>query len=163
RQSLDLAKRLLGDNEKRVQIGTMAPIDIVEAQSEVARNEEAVIVADAAIKRAQDVLRALIYDPATPDFWEIELQPSDMTAFRAQAIDIDGAVKRALDHRTDIQLSKNNIEKDDINVKYYTNQSLPEVNAIVNYSSASVGGVQLKGLTSLDLTNIGATPRQIVA
>ena len=33
-------QRLLGDNEKRVQIGTMAPIDIVEAQSEVARNEE---------------------------------------------------------------------------------------------------------------------------
>jgi outer membrane protein TolC len=45
RQSLDLAKRLLADNEKRVQIGTMAPIDIVEAQSEVARNDETVIVA----------------------------------------------------------------------------------------------------------------------
>ena len=53
-QSLDLAKRLLADNEKRVQIGTMAPIDIVEAQSEVARNEETVIVAEAAIKQAED-------------------------------------------------------------------------------------------------------------
>jgi len=39
-----------------VQIGTMAPIDIVEAQSEVARNQESVIVAEAAIKRAQDNL-----------------------------------------------------------------------------------------------------------
>ena len=47
-------ERLLGDNEKRVQIGTMAPIDIVEAQSEVARNEETVIVAEAAIKQAED-------------------------------------------------------------------------------------------------------------
>ena len=54
RQSLDLARRLLGDNEKRVQIGTMAPIDIVEAQSEVARNQETVIVAEAAIKQAED-------------------------------------------------------------------------------------------------------------
>jgi outer membrane protein TolC len=52
RQSLDLAKRLLADNEKRVQIGTMAPIDIVEAQAEVARNEESVIVAEASIKSA---------------------------------------------------------------------------------------------------------------
>ena len=68
-QSLDLAKRLLADNEKRVQIGTMAPIDIVEAQSEVARNEESVIVAEAAIKQAEDRLRALIFDPAAPDFW----------------------------------------------------------------------------------------------
>ena len=45
-QSLDLARRSLADNEKRVQIGTMAPIDIVEARSEVARNDEAVIVAE---------------------------------------------------------------------------------------------------------------------
>ena len=71
RQSLQLAQRLLRDNERRVQIGTMAPIDIVEAQSEVARNDESVIVAEAAIKSAEDRLRALIYDPAMPDFWTI--------------------------------------------------------------------------------------------
>ena len=49
----------------------MAPIDIVEAQSEVARNEETVIVAEAAIKQAEDRLRALIFDPAMPDFWNV--------------------------------------------------------------------------------------------
>src|SRR4029079_3795810 len=74
-QSLDLAKRLLADNEKRVQIGTMAPIDIVEAQSEVARNEESVIVADAAIKQAEDRLRALVFDPDMPDFWTLTIEP----------------------------------------------------------------------------------------
>ncbi len=162
-QSLDLAKRLLGDNEKRVQIGTMAPIDIVEAQSEVARNEEAVIVAEAAIKRAQDNLRALIYNLATPDFWNIEIEPSETGTFQAPSVDVDGAVRRALGNRTDVKLSKNGLERDDINIKYYTNQSMPDVNAVVNYSSASVGGVQLKGLTSLDLSTIGTTPRQIVA
>ena len=68
-QSLDLAKRALADNEKRVQIGTMAPIDIVEAQSEVARNDEAVIVAEADIKQAEDRLRALDVRSEHPDFW----------------------------------------------------------------------------------------------
>ena len=76
-ESLDLARRLLADNEKRVQIGTMAPIDIVEAQAEVASNEEAVIVAEADIKRAEDNLRALIFDPSTPDFWTITIEPTD--------------------------------------------------------------------------------------
>ena len=80
-QSLDLAKRLLADNEKRVQIGTMAPIDIVEAQSEVARNDETVIVAEAAIKQAEDRLRALIFDPTMPDFWTVSLEPSDSMPF----------------------------------------------------------------------------------
>ena len=82
RQSLDLARRLLGDNEKRVQIGTMAPIDIVEAQSEVASNQETVIVAEAAIKQAEDRLRALIFDRRSPDFWTITLEPTDADAVR---------------------------------------------------------------------------------
>ena len=102
-QSLDLAKRVLGDNEKRVQIGTMAPIDIVEAQSEVARNEESVIVAEALIKRAEDALRALIFDPAAPDFWSTTIEPSETPAFQALAIDVESAVKRAVDSRLDRQ------------------------------------------------------------
>lgn len=162
-QSLDLSKRVLGDNEKRVQIGTMAPIDIVEAQSEVARNEESVIVAEAAIKRAEDGLRALIFDPASPDFWNIQIEPNETAAFTAQAVDTDAAVRRALDNRLDVKLAKNGLERDDINIKYYSNQSLPDINATFNYSSSSVGGVQLKGLTSLDLASLGNTPRQVVA
>ena len=59
----------------------MAPIDIVQAQAEVASNEERVIVAEAAIKRAQDNLRALILDPATPDFWTTTFEPSDAAPF----------------------------------------------------------------------------------
>ena len=54
----------------------MAPIDIVQAQAEVASNEERVIVAEAAIKAAQDNLRALILDPGTPDFWNVVFEPT---------------------------------------------------------------------------------------
>ena len=70
-ESLALARQSLKDNQKRVEIGTMAPIDIVQAQAEVATNESSVIVAEAAIKQAQDNLRALVLDPATPDFWTV--------------------------------------------------------------------------------------------
>src|SRR5204863_9093232 len=58
--SLALSQQSLKDNQKRVEIGTMAPIDIVQAQAEVANNESTVILAEAAIKNAQDALRALI-------------------------------------------------------------------------------------------------------
>jgi outer membrane protein TolC len=159
-QSLDLAKRVLGDNEKRVQIGTMAPIDIVEAQSEVARNEESVIVAEALIERAEDSLRALIFDPSSTEFWNTGIEPSDTPAFVAQAIDVDAAVRRALESRLDIKVAKNNVERDDINIRYYKNQVLPDVNAQFNYSSSAIGGVQLSPVTSL---NLGAIDRSIVA
>jgi outer membrane protein len=158
-QSLDLAKRLLADNEKRVQIGTMAPIDIVEAQSEVARNEESVIVAEAAIKQAEDRLRALIFDPKMPDFWTVGLEPSDAMPFTPQAVDVDGAVRKAIANRTDIEVSKNSLAREDVSIKFFRNQILPQVNATASYRSNAVGGVFL---SPVNLTAIGA-PRSIVA
>ena len=77
-QSLQLSQQSLKDNTRRVEIGTMAPIDIVDAKAEVARNEEAVIVAQAQIEQAQDTLKTLIFDPKTPDFWNSMIQPGSV-------------------------------------------------------------------------------------
>ena len=54
RQSLQLAQQSFRDNRARVEIGTMAPLDIVQAEAEVAQREEGVILAEAAISRAED-------------------------------------------------------------------------------------------------------------
>jgi outer membrane protein TolC len=51
--NLDLAKKLLGENEIRVKVGTMAPLDIVTAESEVAAREEGVILAENALAEAE--------------------------------------------------------------------------------------------------------------
>ena len=159
RQSLDLAKRALADNEKRVQIGTMAPIDIVEAQSEVARNEESVIVAEAAIKQAEDRLRALILNPSAPDFWTTTLEPNEPMPFTAVTVDVDSAIRRAINSRTDVQLAKTSIERSDINLKYFSAQLLPEINATLAYQSNGVGGTQL---SPISFTNTSA-PRSVVS
>ena len=60
RQSLQLSQQSLKDNRARVEIGTMAPLDIVQAEAEVATREESVIVAEAAIERQQDLIRQLV-------------------------------------------------------------------------------------------------------
>ena len=158
-QSLDLAKRALADNEKRVQIGTMAPIDIVEAQSEVARNEEVVIVAEAAIKQAEDRLRALTLNPSVPDFWTTTLEPNEPMPFTAVAVDVDSAIRRAINSRTDVQLAKTSIERSDINLKYFSAQLLPEINATLAYQSNGVGGTQL---SPISFTNTSAA-RSVVS
>src|SRR5439155_15867720 len=113
-ESLRLAQQSLSDNRKRVEIGTLAPIDIVQAQAEVASNEERVILAEAAIKRAQDNLRALILDPAASDFWTTTFQPTDSAPFQDQMVDTDTAVRNALDKRSDLRAAKNSIERSDV-------------------------------------------------
>jgi outer membrane protein len=161
-ESLTLAQQSLRDNQKRVEIGTMAPIDIVQAQAEVASNEERVIVAEAAIKRAQDVLRTLVLDPATPGFWTTEFQPTDTASFSDQPIDVDAAVRNAMDKRSDLRSATNSIERSDIDIRYLRNQIMPDVNAQAVYISRGVGGTQLNPLTQEDL-RLGNTSRFVTS
>jgi outer membrane protein TolC len=144
RQSLTLAQQSLRDNRARVEIGTMAPIDIVEAQSEVARREEAVILAEAAISRAEDRLRALISNPSEPDFWTMQIEPTDVATFVPVNVDVEGAVRNALDKRTDLSVSQKRIESNDVTIRYLRNQSLPDVTANLNYSAVGIGGTQYR-------------------
>ena len=162
-QSLELSQQSLKDEQKRVEIGVRAPIDIVQAQAEVASNEERVIVAEAAIKAAQDNLRALILDPGTPDFWNVIFEPTDAASFAAQAIDVDAAVRNALDKRSDVRSAKNSLQQSDVNIKYYRNQVKPDVNANVSYITTAAGGVQLSQVDLAAAATGAAINRSIVA
>jgi len=161
-ESLALSQQSLSDNRKRVEIGTLAPIDIVQAQAEVASNEERVIVAEALIKRAQDNLRALILDPSAADFFATTFEPSDAAPFQEQAIDIDGAVRNALDKRADLRSAKNSVERSDIDIRYLRNQILPDINAQAAYITRGVGGVQLSSLSPDDVL-AGNFDRRVLA
>ena len=140
RQSLELAEESLRNNRARVEVGTMAPIDIVEAEAEVARNEEAVILAEAQIARAEDLLRTLVLDPAAPDFWAVRLQPTDAPLLAARRIDVDEAVRTAIDRRTDVGQLRKQIDNTDTSARFFANQRLPDVNLHVDYSVAGLGG-----------------------
>lgn len=139
-QSLELAQRSLRENRARVEIGTMAPIDIVEAEAEVAQREENVIVATAQIDRAEDRLRALVFDPSSPDFWTMKIEPTEAATFQPIAVDTEGAVRNALGQRTDLSRIRKQIELTDVNVRYFRNQRMPDVNAQVNYSAIGRAG-----------------------
>ena len=160
-ESMALSQQSLKDNQKRVEIGTMAPIDIVAAQAEVASNESGVIVAEAAIKRAQDQLRALILDPSTAGFWEMTFEPTDTAPFIEQTIDVNAAVRNALDRRTDIRSAKNSLEQSDVNIRYFKNQIMPDVNAQVNYITTGVGGTLLSPV-DLQAIALGGSPNRSV-
>jgi outer membrane protein len=144
RQSLDLARESLRDTQTRVEIGTLAPIDIIEAQAEVAQREEAVIVAEASIGQSEDVLKSIIFDPNTPDFWNMRIELTDPVPFQVQAVDVDAAVKRALDERTDLQQSKKSIERTSYGERFFKNQALPAVDARLDYNSTGLAGTQLQ-------------------
>jgi outer membrane protein TolC len=142
-QSLELAQESLRNTRSRVEIGTVPPIDIVSDQSEVAAREEAVIVAQANIATAEDTLRAMVFDPAMPDFWNIRIEPTELPPFQPTSVDVEAAVRNALDRRTDLQQAKTSLEATEINIRFFRNQTLPDVQANLNYGLAALGGTQL--------------------
>jgi outer membrane protein len=141
--SLDVSRQQLKNNETRVEVGTMAPIDIVAAKAEVASNEENVIIQQSNIESAQDQLRALVMNPTQPGFWTTRFTPSEEPVLAAKAIDIDGAIKNALANRTDILEFKKGMEVTDINLKYAANQRLPAVDLNARYGLTGIAGTQL--------------------
>ncbi len=142
RQSLALAETSLQNTRARVEIGTTPPIDIVEAEAEVATREEAVIVATAQIETAQDTLRALVYNPSLPEFWTIRIEPEDLPPFQAAPVNVDAAVRSALERRTDLQETRKRLEATDVNLRYFRNQALPDVTASFDYGLTGLGGTQ---------------------
>ena len=143
KESLDLAQESLRNTRSRVEIGTLAPIDIVQAESEVASREEAVILAEASIGQSEDGLRTLIFDPRTPDFWSMNLKPTDTAPFQLQAVDLAGATSRAIQERTDLIAARKRLDITDYNLKYFKNQTLPGLNLQFAYNSTGLGGTQL--------------------
>jgi len=140
--SLQLSRESLRNNQTRVEVGTMAPIDITSAQAEVASNEEAVIIQESAIQSAQDQLRSLVMNPSQPGFWTTVFKPSDQPVLAPRAIDVDAAVKNALANRTDIQQLKKQMNSTDITLKYTENQKLPGVDLQARYGVTGLGGTQ---------------------
>jgi outer membrane protein TolC len=143
-QSLELAREQLRNNRTRVEVGTMAPIDIVEAEAEVARNEEAVIVAEAAIRAAEDRLRALVFDPAAPEFWRMRIEPVDEPKLQPTPVDVEAAVRNALASRTDLLAARKELETAALDVRLFENQRLPDVNLQATYGLVGLGGTEFR-------------------
>jgi outer membrane protein len=149
RKSLDLAKRLLNENEIRVKVGTMAPLDIVTAQAEVASREEGVIVAENLVGNAEDYLKQAIFPQNDPATWATRIVPTDRPTAEPVPVDVEAAVKVALENRTDVIAARKGLESSDISLSYARNQLLPDLSLVASYGAAGAGGTELTRDTSV--------------
>ena len=81
-------------------------------------------------------------NPSQPDFWTARLVPAEQPVLTPQAMDVEAAIRNALDNRTDLAQARKQLEQTDIGIRFAKNQRLPAVNAIVNYGLAGVGGTR---------------------
>jgi outer membrane protein len=143
RRSLGLAQQLLEENRIKVRVGTMAPLDVVAAQSEVASREAGVIAAEASVADAEDTLKRAMFNTNEPASWDTRIVPTDRPSAEPVTVDVPAAIANATQKRTDIQAARKSLESSEYGVTYARNQLLPQLNVVAGYGTTGLGGTQL--------------------
>ena len=142
-QSLELARDLLRNNEVQVEVGTMAPIDVLQAEAEVATREETLILAEDQIRQTEDVLKALIRDPEAPGFWDDEILPGDEPTVEDYEVEATEAIRVALQRRPELRSRRVQLDTNEYEVRYFRNQTLPQVDLVGLVQLTGIGGTEL--------------------
>src|SRR6266568_2152243 len=141
--SLTLAEKTLSDNKKQVEIGTLAPIEVVRARSVVATNQQSLIVAQTNLQLQQllvkNALSRTLVDPVLAD---AEVIPTDTMAVpeNEPVVPTQDLVNEALAHRAELAESRIDLTNRDISTRSAKNALLPTLNLFAYYGGSGLGG-----------------------
>ena len=141
-RSMDLAQKTLSDNEIQVRIGTLAPIDVVQAESEVANRRVQYVTSTYTEVQTQDQVKKLITSQGDPGLILAKLIPSQVVP-KPQPSDVppvEQAIKIALENRPEIKQLQLDLQNKKIDLEYTKNQLLPAVDLFAAYNQNGVGG-----------------------
>jgi outer membrane protein TolC len=140
KESLRIAQDLNRITKIKIDVGSLAPIDIVQTEVGVAQAEQDIITADGLVGDAQDRLkRALNFDQ---DRWtSLPIAPTDkVEASEGAPINVDEAIKVALERRPEMQQSLLAADSAKTTYAYWRNESLPALNLVGSFGTLGVGG-----------------------
>ena len=138
-QSLALAERLLGETRQRVEVGTSAPIDMVQSEATVATRIQELIYANNAAANAEDNLKALLgFD--LPHEWQVRIETTDSYETEPVLPDLKQSIETALDKRPAILQQALEMQRLQHNVDVAKNRALPRFDLTGSYQFGGVSG-----------------------
>lgn len=146
KEQLAFAQRTLSDNQKQVQIGTLAPIEVVRAQSTVASDQQTLTLALTNLQLQQllmkNALSRTLVDPVLVDAEVIPTSTMDLGPTRTAVEPTQDLVNDALSHRAELAEARINLTNTDISNKAIRSALLPTVDLFAYYGGAGLGGSQ---------------------
>ena len=159
RGSLALAEKLVEDNRARVEVGTLAPLDVVQSSAEAATRRQALAQAEATWRTSELALKRLIVNGTDDPLWGASLTPVDQPTFAPEPLDVQGAVRKALESRTDLDQGRRTVQANDITLRFMNNQRLPALDLTAAYGAQGLGGTQfLRSGSGVTSTIVGSEP-----
>jgi outer membrane protein len=158
-QAVTVSEKLYNDNKKQLEIGTMAPLDVTRAESELATNRQNLIVAQTAQLQQQQALKNLIAkDPLNPALVKVEIVPTDhpTTPPGVEPASLEEAVAEAFQKRPDLREQVYNLENMNIEVKAMRNALLPIATLTAQYGSTGLSGNSRTAGTPTTIADLSA-------
>ncbi len=143
-RSMDLAQKTLSDNQIQVQIGTLAPIDVVQAESEVASRRVQYVTSTYTEVQTQDQVKKLITVQGDPGLLLAKLTPTQgvLKPNASDVLPVEEAIKVALENRPEMRQLQLDLENRNIDLDYAKNQLLPSVDVLASYTQTGVAGAK---------------------
>src|SRR3984957_16271857 len=144
-ESIAFAKKTLSDNEKQVQIGSLAPIEVVRAQSTVATDQQALTLAQTNLQLQQLLMKnALSRTLVDPRLADAEVIPTSTVSLPAQEEiqPTQDLVDTALSHRAELAEARINLASTELSNKAVRSALLPSLDLFAYYGGSGLGGSQ---------------------
>jgi outer membrane protein TolC len=125
KQQLVLAQQLLDQIRKQVAVGTLAPLDVLQAETNIARTEERILVVENAVRTAEDRLKRVMNVSLTGERADVVIVPADPPTYTDPTLDQDEQIRQALEQRADLMQAKLTLENQHIGLVFDKNQALP--------------------------------------
>jgi outer membrane protein TolC len=150
-RAIEQSQKLLSDNRKQLQIGTLAPLDVVNAESSVASDQQALISSQTNLEYQQLIMKqAIARDLNDPALTAAPVVPTDRVSTERlpeEDLTVDALVEQAYANNPQIEQASLDIKNDEITVRAFKNGLLPTVDAYAFYGASGAGGRQ--GSTAL--------------
>jgi outer membrane protein TolC len=164
KEAIALAEKTYSDNKKQVDVGTLAPLEIVQAEAQLATAQQSLIVAQTTVLQDQLTLLNLISkNPNSPVLRTIEIIPTDKADVappEVEKLPLEDLIREAITKRPDVLQSNLQIQGDDINVHATRNALLPILTLNGEYATEGLAGTSHPCIAN-NITCI-APPPQII-
>lgn len=139
-RALEQARQLLADNELRVRLGSMAQIQVVQAESQVAAAEQALLNAEVQWRNAELGLKSLLISGPDDPLLGQTINPIELPALRTPSVDIEAAIQVALAQRMDLRQQRRQLDIAELELDVTRQARLPTLDLVAAYSLQGVGG-----------------------
>jgi outer membrane protein len=148
-QEVDTSKRLLADNRRQVEIGSLAPIEVTRAEAQLYASDQDMVISQTNLMQQETVLKNALSrnGVAGPNMADVHIVPLDKIEIPAkeEVRPIDDLVREALERRPEIAQSRLNIESNKMNLTGIKSSLKPTLQAFAQLTNNGLTGVLAPG------------------